>query len=114
MGGQLRVGTPLYAIAPEQDGVKEQKMKILGNVQSIKNGGDNFVQKATQGEQVTVRIDVEQNTIFDRVFKATQGRFFLFSAMTRPSIDVLKELYREELEANRPLVLSIKRDLGIP
>jgi translation initiation factor 5B len=84
--GTLRVGTPLCAPGKHLD---------IGTVSGIKHN-DKDVDKAGVGLTVSVKIDAARETLM-------YGRHFdhqdtLYSKISRRSIDVLKENFRDELD----------------
>ena len=98
--GTLRVNTPLSV--KSRDG----GMYSLGIVSSIKHR-DNKVDSAKKGQEVS--ISISGNTT------ATAGRHFnegdvLCSAISRQSIDCLKEFFRDEMtKADWKLVVQLKK-----
>merc|ERR1712113_722673 len=87
-GGQLRVGTPICV--PENDFLE------LGRVEEIRVNGRS-VKKAKQGQNVSVQIGAissHEHVEYGKHFKHDNA---LFSKISRSSIDILKEHYRDEM-----------------
>ena len=104
--GIMRLGTPLCVQS-------ETGLIDIGRVMSIEQNR-HPISEAKAGQQVCVRIDPmhgEQPKMLGRNFKVTD---LIFSRITRESIDILKEFYRDELSNNDwRLVKQLKSFLGI-
>jgi translation initiation factor IF-2 len=105
VGGQVRVGTPICI--PEKDNLE------IGRVAGVEKDRKP-VEKARKGETVCVKI--EQNTAqnhiaYGRHFDATNH---LYSMITRSSIDVLKEHFKDEMKKEDwELVIGLKKVFNI-
>mmetsp|Transcript_115639 Transcript_115639/g.210316 ORF Transcript_115639/g.210316 Transcript_115639/m.210316 type:complete len:1357 (-) Transcript_115639:347-4417(-) len=105
MGGQLRIGTPICV--PDKDFIE------IGRIGSIEKDRKP-VQIARRGERVCIKID--QNT---QQAQIQIGRHFeissqLYSAISRSSIDTLKEHFKEEMKKEDwQLIIGMKQLFGI-
>jgi len=86
--GQLRVGTPIC--------VPEKKFLDLGRVEDIRVNGRS-VKKAKQGQTVSIQINAISSQAKVEYDKHFDHRNLLFSKVSRSSIDILKEHYRDEM-----------------
>jgi len=104
-GGQLRVGTPLCL--PDKDNL------CIGRVLGIEKDRKS-VKSARTGESVCVKIEqntAQQHILYGRHFDHTS---LLYSAVTRGSIDVLKELYKDEMKKEDwELIIGMKKVFNI-
>ncbi|SBS95108.1 translation initiation factor IF-2, putative [Plasmodium ovale curtisi] len=99
--GILKIGTPLY--------IPEKNLKI-GSVVSIESNKKSC-SKAKKGEEVCVKIAGEPNVTYGRHFDFNQK---IYSKITRESIDVLKQYFRNELTMDDwRLVVQLKKILNI-
>ncbi|CRG93650.1 translation initiation factor IF-2, putative [Plasmodium gallinaceum] len=99
--GILKIGTPLY--------IPEKNLKI-GNVVSLESNKKSC-DKARKGEEVCIKICGEPHVTYGRHFDFNQK---IYSKITRESIDVLKEYFRNELTMEDwKLVVHLKKIFNI-
>ena len=104
MEGILKIGTPLCI--PALDGLH------VGKVQSIESNGKEQ-ETARKGSSVAVKIVNETNPTltYGRQFDSTN---FLYSTLTRASIDALKLYFKDKLEnEDWKLVVKLKKVYNI-
>ena len=110
--GSLRVGTPLCV---ERKGQKDpntglQAFLDIGRVIGLEINRKS-VQVAKQGQTASVKIDAVTSIAFGRQFDHT---YALYSRITRPSIDALKEFFREECQrSDWDLLVKLKKQFGV-
>ena len=105
--GQLRVGTPLCV--PSRDG-----QPSIGKVTSIElnHKAQHTVRRGTAA--VAIKIDCESWDTPKMVGRHFEEKDELCSKLTRASIDVLKEHFRQELDKDDwQLVVKLKKQLNI-
>ncbi|CRH01064.1 translation initiation factor IF-2, putative [Plasmodium relictum] len=99
--GILKIGTPLY--------IPEKNLKI-GNVVSLESNKKSC-DRARKGEEVCIKICGEPHVTYGRHFDFNQK---IYSKITRESIDVLKEYFRNELTMEDwKLVVQLKKIFDI-
>ncbi|KAK1349935.1 eukaryotic translation initiation factor 5B [Hamiltosporidium tvaerminnensis] len=102
--GILKIGTPVCVF-------KEEIIK-LGNVTSIELNKKK-VEEAKKGSEVAIKIEIGSDTpkMFGRHFVESD---FLYSVLTRKSIDILKKHFKSEFdEEDVNLIVELKRRLSI-
>ncbi|KAL6122247.1 hypothetical protein NUSPORA_00713 [Nucleospora cyclopteri] len=103
--GTLKINTPLCVL--------EKEFLRIGKVTSIEDN-KKVVQKAVKGKQVAIKVEIEKNDqpkVVDRHFKKTDP---IYSAVTKKSIDILEEFFKDELTENdEKLINELKIKLGI-
>ncbi len=105
--GTLKVGTPLCVF-------KDTATCNLGSVVSIIDN-KNSIETAYVGAKVAIKIELNSKSETPRVF----GKHFkledhLFSVVTRNSIDILKQHFKDELSQDHlQLLLFLKNKFGI-
>jgi len=105
--GILKLGTPI--VVPSKDKIE------LGIIRGIRKGDQTEVQEAQAGDEVSVEIvpdATKQKYLYDRHFTAEDK---LVSAITRNSIDALKESHPEVCKTRDifKLIQQLKNLLGI-
>lgn len=101
--GELRIGTQL--IIPVKDNLR------LGTVASIEANKKPLTAARITNGSVAVKIVSHDNIMFGRNFDATHQ---VVSRLTRDSIDMLKENYRDEMKKEDWLtVIKLKKMFGI-
>lgn len=113
--GTLRLGTPICVVRPNPE-TKEREVTTLGKVTSIEQNHKTLemVKKGGGGGGVAIKIEqpVYENS-------KTYGRHFdendeFYSKITRQSINVLKESFRNDLSKEEwALVVKLKKVLGV-
>ncbi|CAJ1348084.1 unnamed protein product [Effrenium voratum] len=105
LAGQLRAGTPLCV--PDKDNL------IIGHVAGIEIN-KKAVPKARRGDTVCVKIEqttAQNHIMYGRHFDHTSQ---LYSAITRQSIDTLKEHFKDEMiKEDWEVVIGMKKLFGI-
>ena len=110
--GSLRVGSPLCV---ERRGQKNPETGLqayldIGRVTSLEINRKP-AEVAKQGQTASVRIDAVTSVAFGRQFDHT---YSIYSRVTRPSIDALKEFFREDCEKDDwNLLVRLKKQFGI-
>uniref|UniRef100_A0ACD5TH78 Uncharacterized protein n=1 Tax=Avena sativa TaxID=4498 RepID=A0ACD5TH78_AVESA len=120
--GVLKVGTPICVSVPSKDrsesipskGRRENIVHSLGRISSIKTSNGNQILSARNGV-VSIKImgdnPHEKSRSFGRHFEANDE---LLSQISRKSIDVLKEYYRDEMtDENWQLIRRLKKQFKI-
>ena len=105
--GILRCGSSLVAVHEETS-----RMVDIGRVLSIESNKKSVTQ-ARRGDLVAIKVSSRQTShvMYGRQFDHT---FKLYSRITRKAIDLLKELYRDELTKDDwQLVLKLKKMFGV-
>lgn len=98
--GTLRIGTPICVAGKD----------TLGKVAGIEKDHKS-VESAKRGAQVAVRIESDATRSFGRHFVETD---VLCSKITRRSIDVMKEVFRDDVTKDEWLLIKrLKTDLKI-
>ncbi|KAJ2849683.1 eukaryotic translation initiation factor 5B [Coemansia brasiliensis] len=113
--GQLRLNTPVCVVRTNSE-TKEREVTVLGRVAGIEVNRKpvNIVKRGTANAGFTVRIDQPNSSNLK-----TYGRHFdetdlIYSRITRASIDVLKESFRDELnKETRATLVKIKKVLNV-
>ncbi|ORD95023.1 IF2P [Enterospora canceri] len=104
--GTVKLNTPLCVFG-------KNGLCKLGRVTSIEEKKKS-VQKATKRKQVAIKIEVDRGEspkMVDRHFKATDE---IYSIITRKSIDLLKEHFKDELDQEHlELLFFLKKKLNI-
>jgi len=113
--GSLRVGTPLCVVKVNPE-TKKKEIIDLGKITSleINHKTSEVVKKSQQGAGVAVKIEhavYQSAKMFGRHF---DEKDVIMSRVTRESIDVLKTLFREQVDRDDwELLRSLKAPLGI-
>ncbi|WVZ90325.1 hypothetical protein U9M48_036634 [Paspalum notatum var. saurae] len=112
--GIAKVGTPICVCVPSKDRGADV-IHGLGRIASMKTSNGKEVNSAMNGV-VSIKIigdnPQERSRLYGRHFNADNE---LLSQISRKSIDVLKEYFREEMSAESwELILRLKKQLGIP
>jgi translation initiation factor 5B len=105
--GILRCGSNLVAVHEDLG-----RMVDIGRVLSIESNKKSVTQ-ARRGDNVAVKVGSRQtnHVMYGRQFDHT---YKLYSRITRKAIDLLKELYRDELtKEDWQLVLKLKKMFGV-
>ncbi|KAK4531209.1 hypothetical protein CCYA_CCYA07G2066 [Cyanidiococcus yangmingshanensis] len=105
--GVLRCGSSLVAVHEDLG-----RMVDIGRVLSIESNKKSVTQ-ARRGDNVAIKVSSRQTShvMYGRQFDHT---FKLYSRITRRAIDLLKELYRDELtKEDWQLVLKLKKMFGV-
>lgn len=101
--GVLRIGTPL--VIPDRENLR------LGIVASIESNKKPITQARTKDGSVAVKITNDGSVCYGRQFDDTCQ---IVSHITRDSIDLLKESYRDELQKDDwQTVMKLKKIFGI-
>ncbi|KAM0861759.1 hypothetical protein ACQ4PT_045686 [Festuca glaucescens] len=111
--GVVKVGTPICVSVPSKDR-SENIIHSLGRISSIKRSNGNQISSARNG-LVSIKImgdnPQEKSRSYGRHFDASNE---LLSQISRKSIDVLKEYYRDEMsDENWQLICRLKKQLKI-
>ncbi|KAJ1674375.1 eukaryotic translation initiation factor 5B, partial [Spiromyces aspiralis] len=115
MEGQLRVGTPVCVVRQNPE-TKQNDVISLGRVASLEINRKpvDIVRKGEAGGGVAVRIDCplgETPKMYDRHFTDADP---IYSQITRTSIDVLKESFRNDVSRDEwQLIIKLKKMLDI-
>lgn len=91
--GILKAGTPLCFV---KDSPAGRSIVSIGTVSSVERNNE-VVEKATTGQEVAVKIEQgvdQQHIMYGRQFNASDR---LYSLLTRTSIDLLKENFKDDL-----------------
>ena len=113
--GTLRVGTPICVATVNGEGKKE--IVHLGRVGSIEinHKSLDMVKKSQTGAGVAVKIDNPHNQAPKMIGRHFQESDILLSHISRQSIDVLKESFRNDLtKEDLHLIKRLKQTLDIP
>ncbi|TIC15312.1 P-loop containing nucleoside triphosphate hydrolase protein [Wallemia mellicola] len=113
--GTLRVGTPICVATVNGEGKKE--IVNLGRVGSIEINHKplDIVKKNQTGAGIAVKIDNPHNQAPKMVGRHFQESDLLLSHISRKSIDVLKENFRNDLtKEDLHLIKRLKQTLDIP
>lgn len=114
--GQLRVGTPICVVKPNPEN-GQKIVTSLGKVASIEQNHKSveLVKKGQAPGGVAVKIECpvyDTPRLFGRHF---DDKDLLYSHMTRASLDVLKETFRNDLSKEEWMVAAkLKKILDIP
>ena len=104
--GTLKLNTPLAAI-------HNNEICRLGKVTSIEENKKPII-KATKGSQVAIKIEIDKTDnpkMVDRHFKIEDP---IYSIVTRKSINVLKEFFKDELDKDHiELLFLLKKKYEI-
>ncbi|EOB11236.1 translation initiation factor IF-2P [Nosema bombycis CQ1] len=104
--GTLKIGTPLCVF-------KDQEKINLGNVTSIENNKKNVV-KAFKHQKVAIKIELKENVPAKMYGRHFSDDSIFYSVITRKSLDVLKQCFRDELdEEHVELIGKLKNKFGI-
>ncbi|KAM0890765.1 hypothetical protein ACQ4PT_026850 [Festuca glaucescens] len=111
--GFVKVGTPICVSVPSKD-KSENIVHSLGRISSIKRSNGNQIFSARNGV-VSMKImgdnPQEKSRSYGRHFDASNE---LLSQISRKSIDVLKEYYRDEMsDENWQLIRRLKKQFKI-
>ncbi|CAM0949803.1 unnamed protein product [Alopecurus aequalis] len=111
--GVVKVGTPICVSVPSKDR-SENIVHDLGRISSIKTSNGNQIFSARNGV-VSIKIigdsPQEKSRSYGRHFDASNE---LLSQISRKSIDVLKEYYRDEMsDENWQLIIRLKKQFKI-
>lgn len=119
--GVIKVGTPICVSVPSKDSVSvpskgrsESIIHGLGRISSIKTSNGNQILSAKNGV-VSIKImgdnPQEKSRSYGRHFDASNE---LLSQISRKSIDILKEYYRDEMsDENWQLIRRLKKQFKI-
>lgn len=113
--GTLRIGTPICVVRTNPE-TKEREITTLGKVTSIEQNHKalEVVKKGAAGGGVAIKIEHaphEQAKTFGRHFDESDE---FYSRITRQSIDILKESFRNDLSKEEwALIVKLKKVLGI-
>ncbi|OEL29788.1 Eukaryotic translation initiation factor 5B [Dichanthelium oligosanthes] len=112
--GIVKVGTPVCVCVPSKDRGADM-VHSLGKISSMKTSNDMPIESAKNGV-VSIKIigenPQERSRLYGRHFNADDE---LLSQISRKSIDVLKEHYRDEMsDENWQLIRRLKKQFGIP
>ncbi|KAJ1265471.1 hypothetical protein BS78_08G078600 [Paspalum vaginatum] len=112
--GIVMVGTPICVCVPSKDRGADV-VHGLGRIASMKTSNGKEVNSATK-RVVSIKIigdnPQERSRLYGFHFNADNE---LLSQISRKSIDVLKEYFREEMSAESwDMILGLKKQLGIP
>ena len=106
MEGKLKIGTPLTFIGSTQS----EKENILGNVISLQRNNKE-VEFGNTYDEVCIKLDNPLNITYGRQFSANND---VVSNITRESIDILKQDYRDMMtRQDWLLVIELKKELNI-
>lgn len=109
--GTLKINTPL-CVFPKED-KKGTKYTILGRVTSIEEKKQK-VERLEVGKQAAIKIEIDKGEtarMLDRHFTVTDE---IYSVVTRKSIDLLKEFYKDELtQGHVELLFYLKNKFDI-
>lgn len=101
--GILKANTPLAAIT-------KSGVLMLGRVASIENNKKS-VEKAMKGQEVCIKVIGEPNIAYGRHFDCNDK---VYSRITRESIDVLKDYFRDEMTTDAwKVVVHLKKVFSI-
>ncbi|KAL6842130.1 hypothetical protein ACP4OV_028109 [Aristida adscensionis] len=111
--GVVKVGTPISVCVPSKDRGSDI-VHGLGRISSIKTSNGVQIDSAKKGV-VSIKIigenPQEKSRLYGRHFNASNE---LLSQISRRSIDVLKEYYRDEMsDENWQLIRRLKKQFGI-
>ncbi|CAN6356228.1 unnamed protein product [Urochloa humidicola] len=112
--GVVKVGTPICVSVPSKDRGADV-VHSLGRISSMETSNGMQIDSAKKGA-VAIKIigenPQERSRLYGRHFNADNE---LLSQISRNSIDVLKEYYRDEMsDENWQLIRRLKKQLGIP
>ncbi|XP_066355676.1 uncharacterized protein [Miscanthus floridulus] len=112
--GIVKVGTPICVCVPSKH-TSVDVIHALGRISSMKTPNGMQINSASQGV-VSIKIigenPQERSWLYGRHFSSDNE---LLSQISRKSIDVLKEYYRDEMsDENWQLICRLKKQLGIP
>lgn len=112
--GIVKVGSPICVCVPSKDS-GTNVVHGLGRIASMKSSNGKEINSAKTGV-VSIKIigenPQERSRLYGRHFNADNE---LLSQISRKSIDVLKQYYRDEMtEENWNLICRLKKQLGIP
>ncbi|KAG0520939.1 hypothetical protein BDA96_08G118000 [Sorghum bicolor] len=112
--GIVKVGTPICVRVPSKDSSADV-IHALGRISSMKTSNGMQINSASNGV-VSIKIigenPQERSWVYGRHFNSDNE---LLSQISRKSIDVLKEHYRDEMsDENWQLICRLKKQLGIP
>jgi len=109
--GKLKLQTPLVAYFPPDKENPEPKFLDLGRVVSIQK--DKVpIKEASQGDKVAIQIDSGKSIMYGRHF---DYRNIVYSKISRESIDVLKENFKDEItHDDMVLIQKLKKIFKIP
>lgn len=104
VGGRLNKDMPICY-------VKDGEVHDLGKVLSVQKEKKEVNEEIKEGEEVCIRIENPNNYIYERHFNADTS---FFSKVTRDSIDVLKDGFRDKMKKmDWLLLIRIKEEMGI-
>ncbi|CAL4906476.1 unnamed protein product [Urochloa decumbens] len=112
--GVVKVGAPICVSVPSKDRGADV-VHSLGRISSMETSNGMHIDSAKKGA-VTIKIigenPQERSRLYGRHFNADNE---LLSQISRNSIDVLKEYYRDEMsDENWQLIHRLKKQFGIP
>ncbi|KAJ2871402.1 eukaryotic translation initiation factor 5B, partial [Coemansia aciculifera] len=113
--GHLRLGTPICVIKTSQE-TNVRRVVTLGKVTAIKVNDKpvDIVRKGKAGAGFTIRIESTTQGHDKKYGRHFDEDDLLYSRLTRDSIDVLKESFRDDLTTEEwKLVINLKGMLGV-
>jgi len=105
LDGRLNKHMPLCFIG------KDGRVKNFGQVQSIQHDNKEINDEVKKGREVCIKIENPEHFVYERQFNSDT---LLYSYVTRKSIDVLKESFRDEMkDQDWLLLIEIKQVMGL-
>ncbi|KAG4306427.1 hypothetical protein PORY_000415 [Pneumocystis oryctolagi] len=111
--GVIRIGTPICAVKVNPS-TQEQYIVDLGKIVSIEKDHKvmNMAKKEHAGKGVAIKIESASQILFGR---QVDEKDLLYSHISRKSIDILKEIFRNEVSKEEwNLIRKLKTTFNIP